>query len=189
MNLECVLNTAFWLQVPKSCTNLDLLLLYISILRTHTKFRMLHSATAQCRLTIWKCVLPQNSSELCSRILFASTEVMHRPRCNCPLHIDILFLDDNRVLCFRRTEDVVARVCVLAVSREVVLRSAHGDSLLAGHPGIDRTIASVAHSFYWPGLHVDVSHFVRSSASKGSNHQRLGIPQFFELAKMKEKAF
>jgi len=87
-------------------------------------------------------------------------------------------LDDNRVLCFRRTEDVVARVCVLAVSREVVLRSAHGDSLLAGHPGIDRTIASVAHSFYWPGLHVDVSHFVQSSASKGSNHQRLGIPQF-----------
>jgi len=84
------------------------------------------------------------------------------------------FLDDNRALCFRRTEDVVARVCALAVSREAVLRSAHGDSLLAGHPGIDRTIASVAHSFYWPGLHADVSHFVRfcptCAASKGSNH-------------------
>ena len=84
------------------------------------------------------------------------------------------FLDDNRVLCFRRTEDVVARVYVPAVSREAVLRSAQGDSLLAGHPGIDRTIASVAHSFYWPGLHADVSHFVRfcptCAASKGSNH-------------------
>jgi len=57
------------------------------------------------------------------------------------------FLDDNCVLCFRRTEDAVARVIVPAVSREIVLRSAHGDSLLAGHPGIDRTIASVAHSF------------------------------------------
>jgi len=70
------------------------------------------------------------------------------------------FLDDNRVLCFRRTEDVVARVCVPAVSREAVLQSAHRDSLLTGHPGIDGTIASVAHSFYWPGLHADVSHFV-----------------------------
>jgi len=70
------------------------------------------------------------------------------------------FLDDNRVLCFRRAEDVVALVCVPAVSREAVLRSAHGDSLLAGHPGIDHTIASVAHSFYLPGLHADVSHFV-----------------------------
>ena len=92
------------------------------------------------------------------------------------------FLDDNRVLCFRRAEDVVARVCVPAVSREAVLRSAHGDSILAGHPGVDRTIAAVAHSFYWPGLHADVAHFVRScptcAAAKGSNHQRLGIPQF-----------
>jgi len=92
------------------------------------------------------------------------------------------FLDDNRVLCFRRAEDVVARVCVPALSREAVLRLVNGDSLLAGHPGIDRTIASVAHSFYWPGLHTDVSHFFRScptcAASKGSNHQRLGIPQF-----------
>ena len=59
-----------------------------------------------------------------------------------------------------------------------VLRAAHGDSLLAGHPGIDRTTASIAHSFYWPGLYADVAHFVRScptcAASKGSNHQRLG---------------
>ena len=84
------------------------------------------------------------------------------------------FLDVNRVLCFRRTEDVVARVCVPAVSREAVLRSSPGDSLVGGHPGIDCTIASVAHSFYWTGLHADVSHFVQScptcAASKGSNH-------------------
>ena len=92
------------------------------------------------------------------------------------------FLDDNRMLCFRRSEDVLARVCVPAICRERVLRSEHGDSLLAGHPGIDRTTASVAHSFYWPGLHADVAQFVRScptcAASKGSKQQRLGIPQF-----------
>ena len=92
------------------------------------------------------------------------------------------FLDDNCVLYFRRTEDVVVRVCVPALSREAVLRSVYGDSLLAGHPGIDRTIAAVAYSFCWPGLHTNVAHFVRScpmcAASKGSNHQRLGIPQF-----------
>ena len=93
-----------------------------------------------------------------------------------------IFLDDNCIVCFHRTEDVVARVCVPAVCREVVLRLAHGDSLLVGHPDIDRTTASVAHSFYLSGLHADVAHLVRScptcAASKGSNHQRLGIPQF-----------
>ena len=78
--------------------------------------------------------------------------------------------------------DVVPRVCVPAQCKGAVLRAAHGDSLLAGHPGIDRTTASIAHSFYLPGLYADVAHFVRScptcTASKGSNHQRLGISQF-----------
>jgi len=30
------------------------------------------------------------------------------------------------------------------------------------HPGIDRTTASIAHSFHWPGLYADVAHFFRS---------------------------
>jgi len=30
------------------------------------------------------------------------------------------------------------------------------------HPGIDRTTASIAHSFHWPGLYADVAHFLRS---------------------------
>jgi len=63
-----------------------------------------------------------------------------------------------------------------------VLRAAHGDSVLAGHPGIDRTIAAVSHSYYWPGLHNDVGHFVRScqtcAASKSSNAQRMGAEAF-----------
>jgi len=116
------------------------------------------------------------------------------------------FIDDHHLLCFRRSEDVVPRVCVSAQFEQIelqakllnyflgsnksninqckgaVLRAAHGDSLLAGHPGIDRTTASIAPSFYWPGLYADVAHFVRScptcAASKGSNRQRLGIPQF-----------
>jgi len=92
------------------------------------------------------------------------------------------FVDDNHLLCFRRSEGVVPRVCVPAQCKGAVLRAAHGDSLLAGHPGIDRTTASIAHSFYWPGLYADVAHFVRScptcAASKGGNRQRLGIPQF-----------
>jgi len=92
------------------------------------------------------------------------------------------FVDDNHLLGFRRSEDVVPRVCVPAQCKGSVLRAAHGDSLLAGHPGIDRTTASIAHSFYWPRLYADVTHFVCSyptcAASKGSNHQQLGISQF-----------
>jgi len=83
------------------------------------------------------------------------------------------FLDANEILCYQRPEDSRARVCVPYACREAVLRAAHGDSVLAGHPGIDRTIAAVSHSYYWPGLHADVGHFVRScqtcAASKSSN--------------------
>jgi len=39
-------------------------------------------------------------------------------------------LDSNEVLCYQRPEDVWTRVCVPGASREAVLRTAHGDSVL-----------------------------------------------------------
>jgi len=48
-----------------------------------------------------------------------------------------IFLDNNRILCFRCTEDVVARIFIPVISKKAVLRAVHGHSLLAGHPGID----------------------------------------------------
>ena len=72
------------------------------------------------------------------------------------------FLDANKMLCYQRAEDVRARVCVPVNCREAVLRAARGDSLLAGHLGVDRTFAAVSHNYYWTGLHSDVAHFVRS---------------------------
>jgi len=67
------------------------------------------------------------------------------------------FVDGNHLLCFRRSEDVVPRVCVPAQCKGALLRAAHGDSFLAGHPGIDHTTASIAHSFYRLGLYSDVA--------------------------------
>jgi len=58
------------------------------------------------------------------------------------------FLDFNNVLCYQRPEDVWARFCVSGASREAVLRAAHGDSILAGHPGIDQTYAAVTYAYY-----------------------------------------
>jgi len=62
------------------------------------------------------------------------------------------------------------------------LRAAHGDSILAGHPGIDHTYAAVAYAYYWPNLAADVSHFVRScavcAAAKSSNQLRMGTDTF-----------
>ena len=58
------------------------------------------------------------------------------------------FLDSNEVLCYQCPEDVRARICVPGASREAVLRAAHGDSVLAGHPGIDQTYVSVAYAYY-----------------------------------------
>jgi hypothetical protein len=60
------------------------------------------------------------------------------------------FFDSDKVLCYQRAKDSKPRVCVPAVCREAVSRAAHGDSVLAGHPGVGRTSAAVAHSYYWP---------------------------------------
>jgi len=56
------------------------------------------------------------------------------------------FLDSNELLCYQRPEDVRAHICVLGTSREAVLRAAHVDSVLAGHPGIDQTYAVVSYA-------------------------------------------
>ena len=45
--------------------------------------------------------------------------------------------------------------------RPEIIRLAH-DSVMSGHQGIARTLHKVSSQFYWPGLHKDVSEFVRS---------------------------
>ena len=73
------------------------------------------------------------------------------------------FMDKNKVLCYRRSDDVRARICVPADCCEALLRAAHGDSVLTGHPEIDRTYAAVSYdAYYWSGLFADVAHFLRS---------------------------
>jgi len=95
------------------------------------------------------------------------------------------FLDANKVLCYQRAEDVRARACVPAACRESVLRAVHGDSILAGHPGIDHTYAAVAYAYYWPNLAAVVAHFVRScavcAASKSFNQLCMGINTFLAI--------
>jgi hypothetical protein len=64
------------------------------------------------------------------------------------------------VIQYQRPEDLMSRVCVPHVCRSAVLHTTHGDSVLAGHPGMERTTTSVARSYWWSGLHRDVAHFV-----------------------------
>ena len=72
------------------------------------------------------------------------------------------FLDVRETLCYQLVVDARPRAYVPVVCQEAVLRAAHGDSTLAGHLGIDKITASVSHAFYWPGLHADVAHFMRT---------------------------
>ena len=92
------------------------------------------------------------------------------------------FFHSDKVLYYQRAEDSKQRVFVPAVCREAVLRAAHGDSVLAEHPGVGRTSASVAYSYYWPRLFADVAHFVRScktcAAAKSSNQKRMGAESY-----------
>ena len=71
-------------------------------------------------------------------------------------------------------------MCVSAVYRDIVLREAHGDSALAEHPGVGRTSAAVAHSYYWPRLFADVAHFVRDTCApaKSSNQKCMGAESY-----------
>ena len=92
------------------------------------------------------------------------------------------FFDSDKVLCYQRAEDSKPRVRVPTVCREAVLRAAHGDSVLAGHPSVGRTSAAVAHSYYWPRIFANVAHFVRSckmsAAAKSSNQKRMGAESY-----------
>ena len=91
---------------------------------------------------------------------------------------DFVYDKQWKLLFYQRAGEATPRICVPAACRAAVLREAHGGSVLAGHPGIARTTAHVARFFYWPGLHSDVAHFVRTcqtcAAVKPSNRLRMG---------------
>ena len=94
---------------------------------------------------------------------------------------DFFYDDKWRLLFYQRAGDAAPRICVPSGCRAAVLREAHGGSVMAGHPGIARTAAHVARFFYWPGLHADVAHFVRTcltcAAVKPSNSLRMGYEE------------
>jgi len=92
------------------------------------------------------------------------------------------FLDAAGVLRYQRAQDVWARVFVPSACCEAVLRAAHGDSVLAGRPGIDHTYAAIAYAYYWPGIADDVTHFVRSCtvcAAANSLNSCALVPKLF----------
>ena len=55
----------------------------------------------------------------------------------------------------------VSQVVVPKGLRSAVLAVSH-DAILAGHSGSRRTLARVRSSFFWPGVTVDVSQYVKS---------------------------
>ena len=54
------------------------------------------------------------------------------------------------------------RICVPAGCRGAVMMETHGVSVLVGHPGMARTLASVVDSYCWPTMAADVETFVCS---------------------------
>ncbi len=83
------------------------------------------------------------------------------------------------VIQYQRPEVLIPRVCVPHVCRSAVLHTTPGDSVLVGHPGMKCTASSVTCSYWWPGLHRDVAHFVRScrtcAVTKSSTVLCLGV--------------
>jgi len=104
---------ALFLQVTKSCTDLDQTFLYISILGIHSKFVVENNmrVLGVCLSQLCPSASRRFAASRCSRILFASPEAMHRPRSDSPLHIDIKNMNQMRTqnkmltlgVCFPRT--------------------------------------------------------------------------------------
>ena len=72
------------------------------------------------------------------------------------------YIAPNHTVCHLVEGAKKARICVPTGCRGAVMMEAHGASVLVGHPGISRTLASVADSYYWPTMAADVEAFVRS---------------------------
>ncbi len=69
------------------------------------------------------------------------------------LSVNSCLLDD--IALATSADAFLSKVCVPHVCRSAVLHTDHGDSVLADHPGMDRTAVSVTRSYWWPGLHRD----------------------------------
>ena len=80
-----------------------------------------------------------------------------------PLHIPFsqLFLTKEGVLCrkWKEKPEVIIQWVILQEFVSTVLELVH-DQPLAGHPGRDRTLASVRRKYYWPRMRVDVEDYV-----------------------------
>jgi hypothetical protein len=92
------------------------------------------------------------------------------------------YIAPNHTVCHLVDGAKKARICVPAGCRGAVMMEAHGGSVLVGHPGMARTLASVADSYYWPTMAADVEAFVRScrvcAGAKTSTHLRMGVETF-----------
>jgi hypothetical protein len=72
------------------------------------------------------------------------------------------YIAPNHTVCHLVDGAKKARICVPADCRGAVMMEAHGGSVLVGHPGMARTLASVPDSYYWPTMAADVEALVRS---------------------------
>jgi hypothetical protein len=72
------------------------------------------------------------------------------------------YIAPNHTVCHLVDGAKKARICVPAGCRGSVMMETHGDSVLVGHPGMTRTLVSVADSYYLPTMAADVEAFVRS---------------------------
>jgi hypothetical protein len=86
----------------------------------------------------------------------------------------VFFRAPDSTLRYHREGDETARICVSSKCRGDVIRVTHGEDLLTGHPGIDRTLMEFPRYWYLPTLMWDVSHFCRScrvyAGEKAGNH-------------------
>ena len=76
-----------------------------------------------------------------------------------------LFLEEKgilyRIFTLAKTNTTLRQIMLPSKYRQKVLQVAH-EIILAGHLGIKKTLDRILNNFYWPGIHGDVTRFIRS---------------------------
>jgi hypothetical protein len=92
------------------------------------------------------------------------------------------YIAPNHTVCHLVEGTKKTSICVPTGFRGAVMMEAHGVSVLVGHPGMTRTLASVTDSYYWPTMTADVEAFVRScrvcAGAKTSTHLHMVVETF-----------
>ncbi|RUM30633.1 MAG: hypothetical protein DSY32_02035 [Aquifex sp.] len=122
---------------------------------------MAEQPTPVQNFTIGELAKAQRQHDIWSKVIYAleSGDELMVP--DLPVPFAQFFLSPDGVLCryWPLKKEPVAQFVITESYIPVVLKLVH-DSVIAGHPGKERTLSAARRSYYWPTMRVDIDAYV-----------------------------